>query len=227
MDIKAPTNMKLEGNLAENWNKFKQKYFLYLEATEKMAKPDKLKVALLLTSMGEECIDIFNSFKLIAEDAENFNTVIKHFDEYFEPKKNTVIARYKFFNCKQQENESIDSFVTNLKNLAKECSFDTQEESLIRDLLIIGIRDLSVKEKLLIDSELNLTKAIEYCRAKESSDKQIKLMKEGNSKSDQIDYVKPKKIFKKYAINTKNKGECSKCRTKHEFGKCPAWGKKI
>lgn len=194
MDIKAPTNMKLDGNLAENWNKFKQKYFLYLEATEKMAKLDKLKVALLLTSMGEECIDIFNSFKLVAEDAEKFNTVIKHFDEYFKPKKNTVIARYKFFNCKQQENESIDSFVTNLKNLAKECSFNTQEESLIRDLLIIGIRDLSVKEKLLIDSELNLTKAIEYCRAKESSDKQITLMKEGNSKSDQIDYVKPKRI---------------------------------
>ncbi|GBN49082.1 hypothetical protein AVEN_38082-1 [Araneus ventricosus] len=116
--------------------------------------------------MGEDCLDIYNSFGLSAEDSEKFDIVIKSFDDYFSPKKNTVISRYKFFNCVQRENESDDSFVTNLKALAKDCDFETQEENLIRDLLIIGIKDITIKEKLLIESDLHLDQAVQYCRAK-------------------------------------------------------------
>ncbi|GBM72478.1 hypothetical protein AVEN_103961-1, partial [Araneus ventricosus] len=176
MEAKSPSTLKLEGNVSENWKKFKQRFFIYLEASEKINKPDKLKVALLLTTMGEDCLDIYNSFGLSAEDSEKFDIVIKSFDDYFSPKKNTVIARYKFFNCVQRENESVDSFVTNLKVLAKDCDFETQEENLIRDLLIIGIKDITIKEKLLIESDLHLDQAVQYCRAKESSNQQIQIM---------------------------------------------------
>lgn len=237
MDIKSPSGMNLNGNLAENWSKFKQRFMLYLEATEKISKPDKLKVALLLSSMGDECIEIFNTFKLSTEDSNKFDTVLQNFDSYFEPKKNTVIARYKFFNCVQQENETVDSFVTNLKNLAKDCAFENQEESLIRDLLIIGIRDSAVKEKLLIDSDLSLQKAVEYCRAKESSQIQVKLMNEGSVvKTEAVQSVKSKyRNETNWKSNSKSKNKdtklkyskntCSKCFRKHAYGKCPAWGK--
>ncbi|KAG8174307.1 hypothetical protein JTE90_010933 [Oedothorax gibbosus] len=190
-DMKSPSSMRLEGNVAENWAKFKQRFTFYLEATEKTSKPDKTKVALLLGIMGEDCIEIYNNFKLSDEDSQKFDTVIDRFDKHFAPSTNTVIARYKFFNCRQQPSESIDSFINNLKTLAKDCKFEDQEESLVRDLLIMGIKDVNVKEKLLIDSELNLDKAINYCRAKETSQNEIKLMQEGgNSLKTEINAVK-------------------------------------
>ncbi|KAG8181062.1 hypothetical protein JTE90_014775 [Oedothorax gibbosus] len=34
-DMKSPSSMRLEGNVAENWAKFKQRFTFYLEATEK------------------------------------------------------------------------------------------------------------------------------------------------------------------------------------------------
>lgn len=236
MEMKAPSQMRLDGNIAENWKKFIQRFMLYLEATEKTSKPDKTKVALLLGTMGEDCIDIFNSFKLSPEEANKFDSVVDNFSLYFEPKKNTVISRYKFFNCVQKENETIDSFVTNLKNLAKDCSFENQESSLIRDLLIIGIKDLTIKEKLLIDSELSLEKAVEYCRAKESSESQIKIMNEGSASKSVVHYIKNSNKMHKFDNskqtkdthrNVKNyQDKCQKCKTKHDFGHCPAWGKK-
>ncbi|KAG8174306.1 hypothetical protein JTE90_010933 [Oedothorax gibbosus] len=244
-DMKSPSSMRLEGNVAENWAKFKQRFTFYLEATEKTSKPDKTKVALLLGIMGEDCIEIYNNFKLSDEDSQKFDTVIDRFDKHFAPSTNTVIARYKFFNCRQQPSESIDSFINNLKTLAKDCKFEDQEESLVRDLLIMGIKDVNVKEKLLIDSELNLDKAINYCRAKETSQNEIKLMQEGgNSLKTEINAVKynkkntkpmgnkdsfKKDTFKKGTKFTKKNDQtktCQKCLTKHDFGQCPAWGKK-
>ncbi|GBN42352.1 Transposon Ty3-I Gag-Pol polyprotein, partial [Araneus ventricosus] len=240
MEAKSPSALKLEGNVAENWKKFKQKFFIYLEASEKINKPDKLKVALLLTTMGEDCLDIYNSFGLSAEDSEKFDIVIKSFDDYFSPKKNTVIARYKFFNCVQRENESVDSFVTNLKVLAKDCDFETQEENLIRDLLIIGIKDITIKEKLLIESDLHLDQAVQYCRAKESSNQQIQIMTHNetvvNSVKGKATLNTSPNINKRGKIKTRvsheeekgnklSKRRCSKCNTIHAFRKCPAFGK--
>ncbi|XP_054721344.1 uncharacterized protein LOC129231122 [Uloborus diversus] len=192
--------------------------------------------------MGEDCLDIFNSFGLSSADSEKYDAVLNSFDNYFAPKKNTVIARYKFFNCVQGENESVDSFVTNLKVLAKDCDFETQEENLIRDLLIIGINDVAVKEKLLIESDLNLEQAVKYCRAKESSTKQIQLM----SHTSSVLAVKEKKnssaslaINKRASSKKKNivdhseserkaevKKKCSKCDSYHRYGKCFAFGKR-
>ncbi|XP_054713060.1 uncharacterized protein K02A2.6-like [Uloborus diversus] len=206
MELKAPSSMKLSGNLSENWSKFKQRFMLYLEASDKIRKPDKMKVALLLGIMGEECIDIFNSFKLSEAIGNNFNEVLNAFDNYFQPRTNTVIARYKFFNSRQKEGESVDSFVTNLKNLSKDCCFENQEDSLIRDLLVIGVRDSAMKEKLLMETELSLGKAIEYCRAKEASTKQIQIMSEHlDCNPKDIDAVKDKnkhgKVFNRHKGN--------------------------
>lgn len=58
---------------------------------------DKTKVAFLMGTVGEDCIDLFNSLTLMAK-----------LDDYFKPSKNTLISRYKFL------------IVTNLKNLAKD-----------------------------------------------------------------------------------------------------------
>jgi hypothetical protein len=139
--------------------------------------------------------------------------------------------RYRFFNCKQKPNENIESFVTTLKTKAQVCQFGEQEESLVRDLLIIGINDNALKERLLMEHNLKLDTAIQYCRAKEESVSHVKEM--NNS-------LKPKDSFysdttespihsvsKPYSVNSNPvSAYCSRCLTKHAYRNCPAWGKK-
>lgn len=69
---------------------------------------------------------------------------------------------------------TITRYVTELNNRAKSCEFGELSESLIRDNIICGILDDSVRESPLRELELTLDKAVAICRASEVSKIQIK-----------------------------------------------------
>ena len=78
------------------------------------------------------------------------------FYNYFNPRKNTVYERYKFWESKQKEGETVDQFITDLKTRAKSCEFGEQTESMIRDRLVLGVSDIRLKERLLREGDLSL-----------------------------------------------------------------------
>ena len=57
--------------------------------------------------------------------------------------------RYRFNNRLQESDESIDAFTTALRTLTETCEFGSLKEDLIRDRLVCGIRDNSLRKKLL------------------------------------------------------------------------------
>ena len=48
-DFRPPPSMSFDGNVSENWRKWRQQLTLYLSATEKDAKSDKIKSSILGT----------------------------------------------------------------------------------------------------------------------------------------------------------------------------------
>jgi hypothetical protein len=83
-----------------------------------------------------------------------------------------------FFSRNQENGESIDHYVTVLKTLSDTCEFGNLKESLIRDRLVFGILDNSVRERLLRDPELTLQTAIELrVRSAELTNAQLKQIK--------------------------------------------------
>ncbi|UYV62275.1 K02A2.6-like [Cordylochernes scorpioides] len=219
-----PSELALHGNVAENWRRFKQRLMLYLEATEKATKPDKLKVAILLNFIGEEALEVFNTFHLKEDEAENFDLVINKFDDFCEPKKNVIFERFKFFSATQKDGESIDSFITELKGLSTSCEFESQEDSLIRDRIVYGIQNKALQERLLREPNLTLLKAIEMCKTDEISKQQIKIM-QNNQNICQI-----RKYEKKHSPKQNQESEkefkCQRCGKSHRAKNCPAWGKR-
>ncbi|UYV84832.1 K02A2.6-like, partial [Cordylochernes scorpioides] len=220
----GPSELALHGNVAENWRRFKQRLMLYLEATEKATKPDKLKVAILLNFIGEEALEVFNTFHLKEDEAENFDLVINKFDDFCEPKKNVIFERFKFFSATQKDGESIDSFITELKGLSTSCEFESQKDSLIRDRIVYGIQDKALQERLLREPNLTLIKAIEMCKTDEISKQQIKIM-QNNQNICQI-----RKYEKKHSPKQNQESEkefkCQRCGKSHRAKNCPAWGKR-
>ncbi|GBO31314.1 hypothetical protein AVEN_94970-1 [Araneus ventricosus] len=178
--FRPPTPLKFSiGNMKEKWRKWRQELENYLLATEKDERVDKIKIAILLNLLGSEGLEIFNTFKFEPPlSQKNYSEVLKKFEECCSLRQNVVYERYKFFSCVQQEGQAIECYVTQLKTLASTCEFEEQENVLIRDRIVLGIRDSRLKERLLHESGLGLEKAIEIVRTAETSREQLRSMKE-------------------------------------------------
>ena len=96
--------------------------------------------------------------------------------------------------------ENIDAYVTDLKNKASLCEFSTLKDSLIRDRIVCGIRSDEVRARLLRDPDLTLVKAIDACRAAETSQTQLK----GLTEEKPIDFVQKRGNFKPRQNPAKN-----------------------
>ena len=134
--------MVFEGNnIPAVWKKWKKHFAFYLVATEKQGKSDLIKTSILMSCIGEKGREIYDTFEFPAkaEDAEDDDAdpemvlanVIKKFDEFCNPRKNTTILRHKFFCYKQGDGQTFSDFVTQLKRLSQDCKFETLKDSLI------------------------------------------------------------------------------------------------
>lgn len=63
--LKPPNSLSLEGNLAENWRSWIQKFELYLIASGIAEKSEKIKCATFLHVAGDEAIKVFNTMDLL------------------------------------------------------------------------------------------------------------------------------------------------------------------
>lgn len=89
------------------------------------------------------------------------------FEEHFTTRRNIVFERYVFFTTARREEQSIDNYIAVLKVIAAACEFGDQEESLIRDLVVLGVCDAGLKERLLLEKDLTLQMAREFVRTAE------------------------------------------------------------
>ena len=96
------------------------------------------------------------------------------FSEYCKPKKNITILCHKFFTYRQQEGKNCHNFLTELKKLSSECEFDNLQDSLIKDTIVCGTRDNSLRKRRLRECNLTLSKAISAGHAAETREHQAK-----------------------------------------------------
>jgi hypothetical protein len=93
--------------------------------------------------------------------------------------------RFIFNRRDQLEGESFDSFLAALRTLVKTCNFcDNCIDSLLRDRIILGIKDPQAQKNLLKERDLTLANTIQICRAMENARSQGKMF--GPSEVDQV-----------------------------------------
>jgi len=97
-------------------------------------------------------------------------------DNYFQSRTNIPYERHVFRQVQQRDAESIDQFVTRLRQQADLCSFDNQKDDNIRDQLIDKCRSATLRKQLLEKCEITLLQALETARAKEAAEKQAETM---------------------------------------------------
>ena len=154
--IMPPGKLVTTGNVADNWKVWKQMWGNYMVIAQLELKPPAYKVALFLHCIGVDALKIFNGFQFdTPDDRHDLAKIIQKFDEFTIGELNETFERYTFNSRNQQENESIDAYVTALRTLAKTCNFcDCMRDSIIRDRIVLGIQDHRTRKRLLQERSL-------------------------------------------------------------------------
>ena len=222
--------MKMLGNSLNNWNYFKASWNNYAIATELNKKSKPVQVSTLLSVIGKECYEVYENLPLTVDERKDSDSIISKLTEYFEPQRNIIYERYLFNSATQRSENKIDQFVNELRKLASTCEYGTLSDELIRDRIVIGISESSMRARLLRESDLTLNRAIDMCRASEQATCQLR---ELDHDSEVVQYTKHNKSNHKNnkAQNEKksrgsNVTNCQYCGRSHKKGQCPAFGKK-
>ena len=62
-----------------------------------------------------------------------------------------IIEHTKFNKRSQLPDEPVEQFITSLYNLAADCNFGELKDKLIRDRIVVRIRDASLLERLYVN----------------------------------------------------------------------------
>ena len=233
--LKPPQPLNFtDGNLSDAWQRWKQKWTLYAKASGVDGKEEDVRCAVFLHVIGEEGVEVFNTFPMTADEKDKIEPLLNKFENYCNPKRNVTFERYKFNLRNQKESEPIDQYVTELKNLAASCEFRDLKDELLRDRILMGVRDNNVRGRLLRETDLTLKKAIDLCRADEASKLQLRSM-ESTVQSTTVSEIrgKTKKTYPQkshpQASPSPSKGgrertlSCDRCGyTAHTTSACPA-----
>ncbi|KAJ8364836.1 hypothetical protein SKAU_G00136670 [Synaphobranchus kaupii] len=152
----------------------------YLLAMSEVDLPDARKRALLIHCLGAEGQRLF--YTLTVAD-EKYDTAREAIQNFFTPKVNVVAERYRFRQRSQRPGETTDQFVAALKELVTTCQFGTMEEEMIRDQLVEKTNSARIRERLLMEVPLTLSKATTIARQIETAVTEAKAMCKGAADS--------------------------------------------
>uniref|UniRef100_A0A8C6LL46 Uncharacterized protein n=1 Tax=Nothobranchius furzeri TaxID=105023 RepID=A0A8C6LL46_NOTFU len=135
---------------------------------------DVNQVNTLVYCMGDEANDMLRGLDLMGAQRQRYDAVKLRFDRFFVPRKNVIYKWAKFNKRVQQPAEPVDAFIMALYALAENYEYSNLHDELLRDRLVVGLKDSSLSEKMQIDKDLTLAKAITMAKQLEEIKRQVR-----------------------------------------------------
>ena len=140
----------------DDWSRWRQRFQQFREASGLSAEAATKQISTFLYCLGEEAESVLASTNATDADRRDFDCIIAKFDAYFQVRKNVIYERARFNRRNQQSGETAEQYIMALYALAKNCDYGGMTDEMIRDRLVIGIRDSALSEKLQMDATLTL-----------------------------------------------------------------------
>jgi len=245
--LKPPTELCFDGNVSENWRKWKRSFDNYLLAINLVTTPAggdgvdppgnaairRRQLAILLHTAGEEANEVYSQLDFANDNEKvDYKIVVQKFQDYCNPRRNIMYEWFVFWNLKQLDGENIDTYAKRLKIQASLCEFGDLKDQMLLFRVIFGITDSKLKERLLRDTEMTLARALNDVRATEMTRKQLSSIADGDKTSVAVvskhsaSFVSRDSLASA-AVEDKPSlvSSCRYCGYDHPRGKCPAYGK--
>ena len=162
----------------------------------------------------------------------SYDGIIETFESFFKVRKNVIFERARFNWRNQASGETSEQYIMELYKLAEDCEYGAMKEEMIRDRLVVGIRDTVLSERLQLDPKLTLESAKKAVRQQEAVKEQQQTLnkyEQGAGAHVAVDQVRGGKRFSKIKeprserekAKSRN-AKCSRCGKGHQKHKCPA-----
>ena len=220
----------------DDWPRWIRRFEQFRTASGLSESSAARQVSMLLYSVGEEAEAVLTSTGITEDERKVYATVLAKFDGYFKVRRNVIFERARFNRRNQEEGETAGKYITELYTLAENCNYGDLRDEMIRDRLVVGIRDTALSQQLQLDAELTLDKAKMKIRQREAVGEQQKLLTMNPTSSDLEDintrrrppprnkWQRGKQPQTRNDRNSTPTKQCKRCgkRPQHPREQCPA-----
>ena len=159
---------KFDFKKPDEWLKWKRRFEHFLSASGLDKEDEARQASTLLYCLGEEAHDVLASTNISTEDSKKYSKVLKKFDDPFDVRKNIIFERARFNKRNQLDGETAEEYITVLYGLIETCDYGALKDEMLRDRLVVGIRDTAISEKLQLNATLTLEGAKKEIRQREA-----------------------------------------------------------
>ena len=220
---------------SEKFSTYVDRVFLYFEANE---IKDEKQVAAFLSLGGPKLYGLAKDLVSPRNPKDcTLDDLVTTLKNHFKPQVIVIYERFKFYKRIQENHESVSNFVAALKSLAATCDFGGKLEEMLRDKLVMGLKEESTQRVLLTEKNLTFARAVEIAVAREAAEKDAReFSQKTNSHTREVNAIKstsksgsmPKPLFKqggkeksKETFQGKPIKPCSGCGKSHWKSDCP------
>ena len=168
-----PPFVETDNNPGPHWKKWLSRFERLMVALD--INSAKRKRALLLHYAGPKVDEIFDTLQETGED-EDYDRAVAALNKYFEPKSNSMYEVYIFRQGKQEPGETLDRFVTRLRQLATNCKFTDVDREITAQVIAHCHSPRLRRQALSKGEDLTLAKLLDIGRALEASEKQAEVL---------------------------------------------------
>lgn len=76
--VKPIGPLRMEGNIAENWRKWKQRWILYAKASGVDAKDEETQCAVFLDTIGDEALEVYDTFSFAEAEGGKIEPLLRN-----------------------------------------------------------------------------------------------------------------------------------------------------
>ena len=173
------------------WQRWICQFEQFCLASGLSAESNERQVSTLLYCLGQDADEILVSTGITTEERKTYSEVLRKFEQFFKVRKNTIL-RARFNRQNQQEGESAEQYIMVLFGLAESCDYGEFKDQMIRDRLVVGIKDSGLSERLQMDPKLTVEKAMKMIQQKEAVHEQRIALDSVRAKKQQSNkFIKP------------------------------------
>ena len=165
--------------LSGDWKSYVERATLYFTAND-INDADKQR-AIFLSSCGDATYRRIRDVLAPRAPTEvSFKDICTTMSDHLQPEPSEIVQRYSFNTRVRRSQESVATYVAELKRIAEHCNFgdNARLNEMIRDRLVCGIANDKWKQRLLAEDpkKLNFDKAYSLLLSLEASEKQVKVL---------------------------------------------------
>ena len=138
----------------DDWPRWKRRFELFRVASGLVNDDASKQISTLLYCIGEEAEAVLISTNITEDERKVYDTVIAKLHTFFKVRRNIIFERSRFIGRNQLEGESAEQYIMELYTLAENCNYGDMKTEMIRDRLVVGIRDIVLSRHLQLDADL-------------------------------------------------------------------------